>query len=259
MIWNKDKKENTKRADTKKQTTGFTMLLIPNSSDSAKTVEITFDRILQVITGAVAIAIIVIGLLCSMLVHNHRLRRSLEGAQGSIDELRATNQILEGTVDSLNEQIEADKEVFSQIEDSITKKEEEEAASAEEAAVPNEIPIKNAAAILVEDPYAGKNGGQTTGIVFSTIKGAVVAAAAEGVVTHVDSDENNPFYKRGIVVDHQNGYITYYRLNGDVSIEEGASVAKNDVLAVLTDDGFVAYEMKKDGEFIDPREVIKQE
>ena len=33
-------------------------------------------------------------------------------------------------------------------------------------------------------------------------------------------------------------------------------VAKNDVLAVLTDDGFVAYEMKKDGEFIDPRQVM---
>ena len=259
MIWNKNKKENTKRADTKKQTTGFTMLLIPNSSDAAKTVEITYDRLLQYFTGAVAIAIIVVGLLCSMLVHNHRLKKSLEGAESSIEELRSSNSMLAGTVDSLNEQIEADKEVFSQIEDSISRKEEEEAASAQEAAIPNEVPIKNAAAILVEDPYADTAGGQTAGIVFSTTKGAVVAATAEGVVTHVDSDENNPYYKRGIVVDHGNGYITYYRMSGDVSIEEGATVSKNDVLAVLTDDGFVAYEMKKDGEFIDPREVIKQD
>lgn len=261
MIWNKNKSDNqnTKRADTKKQTTGYTMLLIPNSSDAAKTIEITYDRLLQFFTGAVAIAIIVIGLICSMLFHNYKLKNSLEEAQGSINELRDSNTMLEGKVDTLNKQIEADKEVFSKIEDTISKKEEEEAASAEEAAVPNEVPIKNAKAILVEDPYKGKEGGQTAGIVFSTTKGAVVAAAAEGEVTHVDTDENNQYYKKGIVIDHGNGYITYYRLNGDVSIEEGAAVAKNDVLAVLTDDGFVAYEMKKDGAFIDPREVITQD
>ncbi len=263
MIWNKinfnfirNKEKKTKRADTKKQTTGFTMLLIPNSSDAAKTVEITYDKLLQFLTVAVSIAIIVLGLLCSMVFHNHKLKRSLNEAEGSIKELKTTNSQLEGTVDSLNRQIEADKEVFSQIEDTISRKEEEEAANAEEAAVPNEIPIKNAKAILVEDPYGSAKGGQTSGIVFSTTKGAVVAAAAEGNVTHVDSDESNPYYKRGIVIDHGNGYTTYYRFNGDVSIEEGAMVAKNDVLAVLTDDGFVAYEMKKDGEFIDPRQVM---
>ena len=96
------------------------------------------------------------------------------------------------------------------------------------------------------------------GIVFSTTSGAVVAAAAEGVITHVDSDEDNPYYKRGVVIDHGNGYVTYYRLNGDVSIEEGTEVKKNDVLAVLSENGFVAYEIKKDGSFIDPRTMIKQ-
>lgn len=257
MIWNK--KENTKRADTKKQTTGYTLLLIPNSSDSAKTVEVTYDRLLQLLTGAVAIAIIVIGLLFSMMVHNHKLKSSLDDAQQSINELSETNTKLEGTISSLNDQIAEDKKVFSKIEDTISKKEEEQAANAEEAAIPNEIPIKNAKAILVEDPYKDSEGSETGGMVFSTLKGAVVAAAAEGVVTHVDHDENNPYYKHGIAIDHGNGYITYYRLNGDVSIDEGANVAKNDVLAVLTDDGFVAYEIKKDGAFIDPRTLIKQD
>ncbi len=130
---------------------------------------------------------------------------------------------------------------------------------AEQAAIPNEIPVKNARAILVDDPYKDSNGGQTNGIVFSTIKGAVVAAAAEGVVTHVDSDDENPFYNRGIVIDHENGYVTYYRLNGDVSIEEGSTVMKNDVLAVLTEDGYIAYEIKQNGEFIDPRSMIVQD
>ena len=111
----------------------------------------------------------------------------------------------------------------------------------------------------MEDPYKNIEGGQTGGIVFSTLKGAVVAAAAEGIVTHVDTDDSNPYYSKGIVIDHGNGYITYYRLNGDVSIEEGADVSKNDVLAVLTDDGYVAYEIRKDGKFIDPRSVIRQE
>ena len=259
MIWNKKKEVKTKRAETKKQTTGFTLVMIPNSSDEAKTVELTFDRILQLLTGAVATAIIVIGLIISMMVHNHKIKGQLDEAQESISQLNETNASLEGTISSLNDQIEADKKVFAQIEDTISKKEEEQAANAEEAAIPTEIPIRNAKAILVEDPYANSQGGATSGLVFSTLKGAVVAAAAEGVVAHVDSDEENPYYTRGIVIDHGNGYMTYYRLNGDVSTEEGAVVGKNDVLAVLSDDGFVAYEVKKDGTFIDPRTVIKQD
>lgn len=256
MIWNK--KDETKRADTKKQTTGFTMLLIPNSSDSAKTVEITYDRLLQLFTGAVATAIIVIGLIISMMVHNHKLKTSLSEAERSVEELGATNTMLEETVTALNDQISADKEIFSKIEDTISKKEEEEAASAEEAAVPNEIPVRNAKAILVEDPYMDSNGGATNGIVFSTTKGALVTATAEGTVIHVDSDDSNPFYTKGVVIDHGNGYITYYRLNGDVSTEEGIVVAPGDVIAVLTEDGYVAYEIKKDGNFIDPRSLITQ-
>jgi murein DD-endopeptidase MepM/ murein hydrolase activator NlpD len=235
------------------------MLLIPNSSDAAKTIEISYDRLLQLLSGAVAIGIIIVGLMGSMIYHNHKLKNSLEAAEQSVNELNESNTELEETVSVLNDQIEADKEVFSKIEDTISKREEEEVLEAEQAAIPNEIPVKNARAILVDDPYKDSNGGQTNGIVFSTIKGAVVAAAAEGVVTHVDSDDENPFYNRGIVIDHENGYVTYYRLNGDVSIEEGSTVMKNDVLAVLTEDGYIAYEIKQNGEFIDPRSMIVQD
>lgn len=259
MIWNKDKTKTAKRSDTKRQPTGFTMLLIPNSSDSAKTIEISYDRLLKLLAGALAIGIIVFGLMGSMIYHNHKLKNALEAAEQSVSKLKENNTALEGTVSALNDQIEADKQVFSKIEDTISKREEEEALEAEQAAIPNEIPVKNARAILVDDPYKDSTGGQTNGIVFSTVKGAVVAAAAEGTVTHVDSDDENPFYNKGIVIDHGNGYVTYYRLNGDVSIEEGRAVMKNDVLAVLTEDGYIAYEIKQDGEFIDPRSLISQE
>jgi len=257
LIWNKSKEKKIKRADTKKQSTGFTMLLIPNSSDSARTYEITYDRLLQLFTGALATAIIVIGLLCSMMVYNRKLRNSLEDAESSIAQLNKTNTMLENTVSSLNRQIDEDKKAFSKIEDTISRREEEEAASAEEAAIPNSIPVKNATAILVEDPYKDSEGGETPGIVFSTTNGALVVAAAEGVVTHVDSDDDNPFYTRGVVIDHQNGYVTYYRMNGDVSANEGSTVKKNDVLGILTEDGFVAFEIKKDGSYVDPRTILK--
>ena len=232
------------------------MLLIPNSSDAAKTVEIGFDRLLQLFTGSVAGAIIIIGLLCSMMVHNHKLKTSLEDAESAVRELKTSNMQLESTVSSLNDQIAADKEVFSKIEDTISRKEEEEAVSAAAAAVPDEIPIRNANAVLVEDPYTGTNGGETGGIVFSTVEGAVVVAAGDGLITHVDSDDSNPYYTRGIVIDHGNGYVTYYRLSGDVTAKEGYEVLKGDVLAMLPVDGFVAFEVKQNGEFIDPRTVL---
>ncbi|MBO4903673.1 MAG: M23 family metallopeptidase [Lachnospiraceae bacterium] len=259
MIWNKNKKEKTKRADTKRATTGFTMLLIPNSSDAAKTVEITFDRLLQLLTGAVAVAIIVIGLLCSLVYHNHKVKGSLAETELKVAELGEANAQLESTVDALNDQIAADKEVFSKIEDTISRKEEEEEASAAASAVPDMIPIMNADAILIDDPYAGTGGGETGGIVFSTVQGAVVVAAGDGQITHVDSDDNNPYYTRGVVIDHGNGYVTYYRLSGDVTAREGYDVAKGDVLAMLPSDGFVAFEVKFNGEFIDPRSVLTQD
>ncbi len=255
----KIKETKTKRADTKKQTTGYTLLLIPNSSDAARTIEVSYDRLLQLLTGAVAASIIVIGLIISMMVHNRKLKGTLDDAQNSITQLSDTNRSLEGTVAALSDQVEADKKVFSQIEDTISKKEEEQAIEAEEAAIPNGIPIRNAKAIMIEDPYIDSRGGQTSGIVFTTLKGAVVVAAAEGIAIHVDSDDGNPYYTRGVTIDHGNGYITYYRFNGDVSIEEGTMVSKGDVIAVLTEDGFVAYEIKKDGEFTDPKTMMKQE
>ena len=43
------------------------MLLIPNSSDAAKTIEISYDRLLQLLSGAVAIGIIIVGLMGSMI------------------------------------------------------------------------------------------------------------------------------------------------------------------------------------------------
>lgn len=259
MIWNKSKKENVKRAETKKLTTGYTVLLIPNSSDAARTIEISFDRILQIITGAVAVALIVVSLVISMMVHNHKLKNTIEETRAGMTELTQTNSELEDEIATLNEQIETDREVFSKIEDTISKKEEEVAASAQEAAIPTEIPIKNANAVLVEDPYADSEGGATMGLVFSTVKGALVVASGDGVAIHVDSDDENPYYTRGIVVDHGNGYITYYRLNGEVSVEEGAHVLRGDVMAVLDEDGYVAYETKKDGEFVDPTQLLSKE
>ncbi len=255
----KNEETKTKRAATKKQTTGYTLLLIPNSSDAAKTVEVTYDRLLQLLTGAVATAIIVICLVLSMMVHNHKLKGSLDDARNSIAELSETNRDLEGTVSALSEQVEADKKVFSKIEDTISKKEEELAIEAEEAAIPNGIPIKNAKAIMIEDPYRESEGGKTSGIVFTTLKGAVVDSTAEGIAIHVDADDSNPYYTRGVTIDHGNGYVTYYRFSGDVSIEEGNKVSKGDVLAVLTEDGFVAYEIRKDGQFINPKTIMKQE
>ena len=67
------------------------MLLIPNSSDAAKTIEISYDRLLQLLSGAVAIGIIIVGLMGSMIYHNHKLKNSLEAAEQSVNELNESN------------------------------------------------------------------------------------------------------------------------------------------------------------------------
>ena len=254
-VFNKIEKPQ-KRTQTKVFPTGFTIMLIPDSADETKSKSISYDMLVKYIVGGIAIAIIMIGLVISMMVHNYSLKGRLNEANETIEELKDVNVRLGKTITSLNDQVEEDKATFNKIEETINAQEKEAIIEAEEAALPIGVPVKSASSVIVVDPNAGIVGAESHGIVLSTTAGAVIVATGQGVVESISDDI---FYTKKIIINHNNGYKTVYRIQNDVTCKEGAQVRRNDMIGVLTDDGLVSYEMTKDGKQVDPRTVMVTE
>lgn len=58
-------------------------------------------------------------------------------------------------------------------------------------------------------------------------------------------------------VDHGNGYVTIYRNQGEVKVEQGKTVTQGTTLMLITDsDSKLGYQIMKDGEYVDPMEML---
>lgn len=252
----KDSLHNSRkhRNATKKQATGFTVMLIPDSSDSAHTREISFDRIVRVIAGTIAAFIIVVGLLVSMVVNNRDLKRSAAESKDTIKALKIENSELSEKIDELSGQIKESEALFSKIEQEMDRRAKEEEEAVRLSAIPSTAPVKGSA-VLVQDKSLIEAGLDEFTLVFSTLPGAFVVATADGTVESVAMD---PVFGRRITVDHGNGYVTIFRTDAQIQVESGDTVHMNDVLAVaMSEEGKAAYEVELDGVYIDPYSVIE--
>ena len=254
----KKKEQTEKKKSLKGFATGFTLLIIPNSSEEAKTTEISYDTLVKYFAAFIAAMIIIVGLIASMMVHNYRLRESIALQEQCVAELSASNEELNATIDGMSKQIEADREAFSKIEDTISQKEEETLEAKEEAALPAIVPVKGSNALAIEDPFADHEQDKSFGIVFSVLGGTIVAATGDGTVESVQQIENPDNYNAFVQIDHSNGYKSYYRFAGDVSVKAGDVVLREDIIGIQKEDGFVSYEITKDGKLVDPAEYIMQ-
>lgn len=246
----------SKVKSAKKLTSGFTMVLIPNSTEQSKTIEISFDQLMKSIASAVAIVIIMVALIISMAINNHTLKYGDENTRNTILSLQEENRELTNQVNELSISLQSSEAVLNKIEEQLSKDADVQAQQAEADSVPTELPVKGGTAILLQDPTIDvENGEKPDGIVFNALEGAVVVATASGSVISVDSDPN---YGNKIVIDHGNGYITTYRTNALIKVSFGDTVRKNDMIAILTEEeGRVEYEITLDGKLIDPRDMIE--
>lgn len=258
MIWGKKDKDSEKSKSGKTYATGFTLLIIPNSSDEAKTTEISYDRLVKYFAAFIAVVIIVVGLIASMMVHNYRLKESLAAQEECVRQLSESNDELAGMIDGLRQQVTADREAFSKIEDTLSQKEEKETEERKEAAIPEILPIKGAGAIVVEDPYSENEQFKSYGVVFSAAGGVLLVATGDGIVEDVNMIDVEEGYGSYIFIDHYNGYKTYFRFNGDILVSKGEQLKRGDVVGVIKDDGFISYEISYNREFIDPVKLMTE-
>lgn len=237
-----------KRAE--KRLTRFTVMLIPDSTDMTRSFEITFDQLAKWLVGVAAVILIVVSLLISSAVKNYKLAYGDSGIKAQLTQLEAENAQLAAQKEELNEQLASLSGVLE--EKQSAEQRAVEAAKAE--AVPTGLPL-DGTAVLIQDPNAPEGEAVKGRVVFTAMAGTAVVASGSGTVSSVSTDVN---YGNVVVVDHGNGYVTTYRTSASIRVKQGDAVRKNDMLGVMSeDDGLLAYEIEKDGEAIEPLDLME--
>lgn len=87
--------------------------------------------------------------------------------------------------------------------------------------------------------------------------GANVIAGFEGKVTAVTNDT---YYGGCVTIDHGNGFVSVYKLVGDVKVKVGDTVSSNTVIGTISneflyecaDEPHIHYELQKDKDNVNP-------
>lgn len=175
---------------------------------------------------------------------NQKMNQTIEEYKEIETTLKKENEELRKEVESLSNKVVVLSDTITQLKAT----EEELNAKIEKVVTPTLLPITGSATIeevMDTEPIS----------IFTAAKGAVVVATAAGVVTEVGEDA---VYGYHIVIDHGNGYETIYRYQSDPQVATGDSVSQGGTLFVIDKDNTkLGYQIKKDGAFIPPAEMME--
>lgn len=233
-----------------KRTTKYTVMLIPDSTDNARSFELTFDQLMKWGVSAAAAVIVIASLLISTAVKNYKLAHGDGGVKAEIAELENTNAQLSQENEELISQVAA-------LNGELESKQNDEMQAAENAiaeAVPTGLPL-DGTAVLIQDPNAEPGESVAGRVVFTAMSGTAVVAAGNGTVIEVTADAE---YGNVVVIDHGNGYHTTYRTTAAIRVKNGDSVRRNDVIGIMTEDNaLLAYEIEQDGAPVEPMDIME--
>jgi len=108
-------------------------------------------------------------------------------------------------------------------------------------------------------PFGTRWGRKHTGIDIASSKGTTVSAADAGKVSFAGY---NGSYGNLVIIDHENGYQTYYAHNSKIVVKKGARVYKGQKIAEMGSTGrstgvHLHFEVRKNGTPINPQGFVK--
>jgi murein DD-endopeptidase MepM/ murein hydrolase activator NlpD len=126
----------------------------------------------------------------------------------------------------------------------------------EDAGVPTAWPLTQAGFVTRE--YLGRIPGQHPGIDIAVAEGAYVRAAGGGTVTDAGED---PIYGKFVRIRHLEGYESVYGHASELFVVPDDEVDRHQVIALTGNTGMstaphLHFEVWKDGEAIDPRQIV---
>ena len=170
--------------------------------------------------------------------------RRLAEKDRTIAELTTENTSLSSEVSSLTNKIE----ILSNTVTTKTANEAELAETLEAQSVPSEFPLTGSASFK-------ENTEDVPECVFTASEGTTVVATAAGTVEDILEDE---IYGNVVVIDHNNGYKTYYKNKGDSMVKKGDSVSPGTTLFIIgSGNEEMCYQISENGEFINPLDILQ--
>ncbi len=170
----------------------------------------------------------------------------------TIEELKEENSRLTLENEALSEKITI-------LSETVYHKNEEVQAIAERS-LPTGFPLSVAADIheKVEDVQVDGDYTSRPTLAFTAGDGTYVLAAGDGIVSMVMEEIN---YGWEVQVDHGNGYVTSYRTNAEPKVKVDDEVVRGGILFEMKseneDPAQMAYQMLKDGEYINPTDLLE--
>lgn len=201
-------------------------------------------RFAQALTVFVALVMFVLGV---GFYYYYGIAKQLESERAElakqVEELLADNKDL---IDLRKEMAEK----VTILSDTINQKVEEEEALANEQAeahMPVGFPVSSSASVESVE-------GEEMTVKFTGTSGNSFIASAEGTVISIVTDS---VYEHCVTIDHENGYQSLYRNDGDVMVREGDKVVRGAILYVIGEDNAeLSYEIRYNEKNIDPMTLI---
>jgi len=200
-------------------------------------------------------------------IYDYFAKQSIENSK-QIEDLTLEKAELEIENESLNEKVA----LLSETLNSKVMAENALNDEMEQMHVPTEFPLTGSAQAKETDTITAiadmlyeatgaviQHPGQATSIgdpivVFTAEEGSTVVAAGSGTVLIVGEDVN---YGNQVVIDHGNGYVSYYLNEGTPKVKEGDEVTQGDLLYVIGEDNTtLGYQIKQDDAYINPMDLI---
>lgn len=221
----------------------YTVMLIPDSADGAKSIELTIDKIARFVVLVLALVIIITALIVSFAVKNYRLRND-SSLQTQIENLQAENSALAAKNDELAEILAESDSKTNELRTTISDLEFQVA----EKYIPSIIPYKGSAVMLSNTIAEGA-------LSFTCLESTYVVTTATGTVIDISED----ILGTNITIDHGNGYKTKYITNAEVKVKVNDSVDKGDRIAeIMNDDDTFGYIVLLNDKIQDPMDYIEK-
>lgn len=247
-----------------KRKPNYEILIIPDKSSSkVKKYNLTHGG--RIFAGLL-FTVIIAGLavyIGYMNYHTILFTQKEEYYNSTIDQLTEENR-------ELKSEVENQANTIHILSTTVNKKVEAEAeytAVEEEKKIPNAIPLSGTMVLpeykdeeLMPDGLRGELIKRPL-YEFNVEKGTIVIATAAGTVTEVTEEMT---YGYQVVIDHGNGYETIYRAKTEPNVNVGDELPQGGTIYVLInenyDDSFkLGYQIRLNGEFVDPGTVLKIE
>jgi murein DD-endopeptidase MepM/ murein hydrolase activator NlpD len=111
----------------------------------------------------------------------------------------------------------------------------------------------------VSSRFGSRWSSQHTGIDIAAPTGTPNKAADGGIVIFAGWSGNNG---KLVIIDHENGFTTYYAHNNTIKVKKGQRVAKGDVIGTVGSTGrttgpHLHFEVRKNGVPVDPLKYIQ--